>query len=549
MNDLHWINFNDLRNTEGGFSKLYCDYVNDFQKVKQYFEVDFHFLQSFSAHAERLRRQVRHRTTLVEVLEEQNRAYGSSDKTLEHIHQLAEENTFAIVTGQQVGILGGPLYTVYKTITAVKLARQLHEAHPQYNFVPVFWLEGEDHDFEEVNKVGLLNNEHQPVTIEYLLKGKKIQKNLGAVGEIELNGSLDLFFDQLQKTLTNSEFRESILQTIRKTYTPSSTFNRAFAQLMNSLFEDEGLVFISSNDRRLKQLLSSVFLKEINEFPRVSQLIIQQSAELEVNYHAQMKTKAMNLFLFYKGGRYFIEPRENDFALRGTRQYFSKEELIRMVEENPEMISPNVALRPICQDTILPTLAYVGGPSEVAYFAQLKPVYQYYDLTMPIIYPRASATVLEERQLKIMEKYQLDVMEFFENYRSINDKVIQLISEVTIDDMFTEAAQRIADTLNEMRFGLNYIDPTLMGPLESTRERIDGHLTALKQRANDAQKRKHEVALRQVQKVVNQIMPNGNLQEREFNIIYFLNKHGLEFTKWLLGELQITQFKHQILHV
>ena len=549
MSDLQWIPFDELQKIEGGFSTLFADYINDFQKVKRYYASDFHSMSTIAAHIEKIHGQARHRALLVEVLEEQNRAFGSSSLTHDNIRKLADENTFAIVTGQQVGILSGPLYTIYKTITAVKLARQLSENYPQYAFVPVFWLEGEDHDFEEVSKINLLNQEHHPITIEYLLKGKKTTKNFGAVGELEIDSSFNLFLDILQKTLPHSEYRDAVLDVVRKTCTPSSTFNRSFVQFVNALFGNEGLVFISSNDRRLKEVLSPIFLKEIEEFPRVSQLIIQQSAELEEHYHAQIKTKAMNLFLFHSGGRYFIEPREHDFSLRGIRQYFPKEELLRIIGQNPELISPNVALRPICQDTLLPTLAYVGGPSEIAYFAQLKPVYNHFNLTMPVIYPRASATILEERHLKIMEKYQLTLMEFFESHKSINEKVVDLISEVKLDEMFHQSSHRIADALQEMQFGLNYIDPTLMGPLAATKERIEGHLDVLRQKAMESQKQKHEVALRQVQKVMNQLTPNGGLQERELNILYFLNKHGLDFPKWLLGELQISEFKHQVLQI
>ena len=176
MSDLQWIPFDELQKIEGGFSTLFADYINDFQKVKRYYASDFHSMSTIAAHIEKIHGQARHRALLVEVLEEQNRAFGSSSLTHDNIRKLADENTFAIVTGQQVGILSGPLYTIYKTITAVKLARQLSENYPQYAFVPVFWLEGEDHDFEEVSKINLLNQEHHPITIEYLLKGKRLQK-------------------------------------------------------------------------------------------------------------------------------------------------------------------------------------------------------------------------------------------------------------------------------------------------------------------------------------------------------------------------------------
>ncbi len=549
MSESNWIPFTDLPHSAGGLSDLYSDYLTDYQKTGQYFQADFHSLQSIAASAERIKTQFPHRAALVEVLNEQNRQFGASEKTMEHIRFLGEENTFAVVTGQQVGILGGPLYTIYKTITAIKLAQQLSETYPQYKFVPMFWLEGEDHDFEEINKVGLLDFENRLLKIEYLLNGKPLERNAGAVGEIQLDGFTKDFFEQVQKNLHNSEFKQPLFDMVQEMYSSGASFNTAFARLLNSLFNDSGLVFISVNDKQLKQLLTPVFQKEIQEFPRVSQLIIQQSAELEHRYHAQIKTKALNLFLFHKGGRYLIEPRETDFSLKGTRHYFSKDELLRIANETPELLSPNVALRPICQDTVLPTIAYVGGPSEIAYFAQLKPVYQYFNMTMPAIYPRASATIVEEKLERIIEKYELELIEFFSGINNINDKVIEMVSEVKIEEMFKEATNKINDLTGEMKFGLNYIDATLIGPLDGTRSKMESLLQVLKEKVSEAQKRKHEIALRQIQKVSGTIFPNNNFQERELSVIYFLNKYGPDFVKFLKNEVQIDRFEHQIIRL
>ncbi|MBI3765791.1 MAG: bacillithiol biosynthesis cysteine-adding enzyme BshC, partial [Ignavibacteriales bacterium] len=534
MNSTTWIDVNDLPHSVGGFSLLFCDYLNDFQRVHHYFETDFHSLQQIPKLADRLRQHYSHRSLLVEILTEQNQKFGVGVSTLENIKHLADEKTFAVVTGQQLGILGGPLYTVYKAITAIKLSKQLSVNFPEYKFVPVFWLESEDHDFEEVNKVGILSTEHVPTKIEYLPHGKPLQKNPGPIGELRLDGYLDSFYDQLQKSLGNSEFKKPLVELLASAYKPEASFEQAFAVLMNTLFDGEGLIFISPNDKRLKTLLAPIFQKEIQEFPRVSQLIIQQSAELENRYHAQIKTKALNLFHFFKGGRYFIEPREHDFSLRGTRHFIPKDELLRIATETPELLSPNVALRPICQDTILPTVAYVAGPSEIAYFAQLKSVYQYFGITMPMIYPRASTTILEEKIERIMEKYELDILDFFGDPEKVNNRVIELASEVRVDEMFQSAIQRVNDQVNEMRFGLNYIDSTLLGALETTRSKLEFQLHALREKTMAAQKQKHEVALRQVQKASHSIFPNKNFQERELSIVHFMNKHGLEFVRWLL---------------
>ncbi len=549
MENSIWIDYNNLPLSSGGFSKLFVDYIDDFQKIHQYFQSDYHSSSNVQRHVDLIGTQYQHRSIIIDVLSEQNQSFGCSAKTHEHIEHLRNEKTFAIVTGQQVGMLGGPLYTIYKTLTAIKLAAQLNNTFTEYKFIPVFWLEGEDHDFDEVNNVNLLSQEYVPLKVNYLLNGKPTDKNMGAVGELVFDNYLNNFFEEIQKHLQNSEFKSSLLGTLQQAYTTNSTFNKSFVKFMNTMFEDDGLVFISSNDRRLKQILSPIFHKELQEFPRVSQLIIQRSAELEDKYHAQIKTKALNLFLFHKGGRYFIEPREHDFSLKGTRHFLPKEELLRIAAETPELLSPNVALRPICQDTLLPTIAYVAGPSEVAYFAQLKSVYQYFNMTMPIIYPRASVTLIEERSEKVLEKYEVEIQEIFSHPEKVQRKVIEMVSEVKIDEMFTDASKRTNELLNELKFGMNYIDPTLMGPLEATREKVDAQLTILKDKVRQAQERKHEVALRQLNKATNTLLPNGSLQERELNIVYFLNRYGMDFIQRLKEKIDIYKFQHQVIHL
>jgi len=549
MNDSNWIDYHDLPHSAGGFSKLFLDYLYQFPKVQSYYESDFHNFQQLGVAAGKVCQRFHNRTELVEILLDQNRNYGSSEQALENIRKLGEEKTVAVVTGQQVGILTGPMYTIYKTITIIKLAEQLGRTFPEYTFVPVFWMENEDHDFEEVNKIGLLNADHVPVTVQYLIEGKPLDRNIGAVGNVVLDNQIQSFLEQIQSILPHSEFKKPLLELLQQAYSPGTTLTKAFAGLMNQFFSKSGLVFVSSNDNRVKRLLAPLFKKEIAEYPKLSQVFIGRSAALEAEYHAQIKPKALNLFLFHKNGRYLIEPRDQDFSLKGTRQYFQKDELLRIAEETPELFSANVVLRPICQDTILPTLVYVGGPSEIAYFAQLKPVYQYFELAMPMIYPRASATILEAKHDKTLEKYELELLEFFGNPENVNRKVIEMVSEVKIEDVFGDATKRIGELTNEMKFGLNYIDPTLLGALETTRSKIDSHFQVLKEKTIEAQKRRHEIALRQVSRVANSIFPKGNFQERELNIIYFMNKHGVELATHLTNELQIDSFKHQIIRL
>jgi bacillithiol biosynthesis cysteine-adding enzyme BshC len=318
---------------------------------------------------------------------------------------------------------------------------------------------------------------------------------------------------------------------------------------MNALFGDQGLVFISANHPALKKILSPLFIREVTEFPKTSQIVINQSAELEKKYHAQIKAKSINLFMFHKGGRYLIEPRENDFSLKGTRHFLQRDELLKIATETPELLSTNVILRPIAQDILLPTVAYVAGPAEVAYHAQLKPVYEYLDVLQPVIFPRASGSFLEERLRRAMEKYGLTLSEFLDDVDKVTAKVVGQISEVKIDQIFGNAANRILESLNELKYGLKEIDPTLLGALEGASSKIDINIGVLKEKAAAAQKRRNEVAVRQIEKAARGLLPDGSLQERNISILHYLNKYGPDLVEWLMAEMDINGFKHQALEL
>jgi bacillithiol biosynthesis cysteine-adding enzyme BshC len=549
MNEPASIPFSDLPSAVGGFSALYRDYISDFARVRQFYGADFRSFQHLPSRGGQNGAGHPDLAVLTSALADQNRSFGGSEATFRNIELLGMDATLAVVTGQQVGIGGGPLYTIYKTITALKLTEKLRELHPGLNFVTVFWLEGEDHDLEEMNYVGLLNQEHAPVRVTYWPKGKPVQKNVIPVGEMQIDEHIEAFIEELNRTLPNSEYKKSLLESFRSSYAPGTTFNRAFASWMNHLFPSSGIVFISSNDPRIKKQLAGIFRSEIEQFPAVSQLIIRRSAELENGYHAQIKTKAMNLFLYHKGGRYFIEPREHDFSLRGTRHFLTKEELFSIVDNQPELLSPNVALRPICQDTLLPTVAYVAGPSEVAYFAQLEPVYRHFGMAMPAIYPRISATVVEERVSRTLEKFELSISELFAPPAKAQKKVIDLISEVNIEEMFAESRVRMNDTLNELKFGLQYVDQTLLGALETTRAKNEANLALLREKTVEAQARRHETALRQLHRAAATVYPNDNYQEREINALYFMNKYGPGFIDRLSAALKLDEHSHQLVRI
>ena len=544
---MDWIDHRQLPPSAGGYSALFLRYLYEFDDVRQFYPGNFRENSSYEAVMRAIDMHQPDRSALTEVLKEQNPDPQASPRTKENIELLGRSTTYAVVTGQQVGLFGGPMYTVYKTLTTIILAEKLAAKFPGKSFVPVFWIEGEDHDFAEMNHTSVFDRANGVTPVQYLPGGIMPEKNVGAVGEMVFDDSIGQVIDTLDASLPPTEFTAPLIARLRECYAPGSTFRSAFTAWMRFLFGDRGLVFLSPHHPRLKQLLSPLFVKELETFPHISQLVITRSAELEQRYHAQIKTKSINLFMFHKGGRYLIEPRETDFSLKGTRAFFTRDELMAIARETPELLSPNVVLRPLCQDTLLPTVSYVGGPSEVAYFAQLQSVYEDCGTTEPVIYPRAGATLLPGNLVRAMEKYDLELPEFFGNVDTVTNKVVAQIADIKLDVMFEELVSRLHGAIGEVKFGLNEVDPTLLGAVENLTSKIDTNVGVLREKSIAAQKRRNETAVRQIERAVAGVLPGGVLQEREINAVSFLNRYGVNFISWLFDHLDITGFKHQIL--
>ncbi|MEW6512259.1 MAG: bacillithiol biosynthesis cysteine-adding enzyme BshC [Bacteroidota bacterium] len=544
---MEWLDYRQIPPSAGGYSELFFDYLYDFASVRSYFPGDFREDSSYEALFKSIDARLTDRATLVEVLKEQNAAFRATSRAFDNIALLTKPSTYAVVTGQQVGLFGGPLYTVYKTVTAIKLAHKLKLRFPRRDFVPVFWIEGEDHDFSEMNHAMVLDQENTLVQASYLPGGVMPERNVGAVGEMLFDATVAQTQQTLENALGRSEYTSAVIDLLKECYRPGNSFNGAFAEWMNHLFADHGLVFISSNHPRLKSILSPLFVKELEEFPKISQLVITQSAELERKYHAQVKPKSINLFLFHKGGRYLIEPRETDFSLKGTRAFFQKEELLAIARNTPSQLSPNVVLRPICQDLLLPTVAYVAGPSEVAYHAQIQPVYEAVGVPQPVVYPRASVSLIQANLVRAMEKYGLEISEFLGDIDRVTEKVLEQIAEIKLDRLFNNVTRNVHDALSEAKFGLNEVDPTLLGAFENMSAKIDVNIGVLREKAVAAQKRRNETAVRQIERAAAGLLPGGLLQERQLNVVYFMNKYGPDLIKWLMEQIDITGFKHQVI--
>ncbi|HEY4755577.1 MAG TPA: bacillithiol biosynthesis cysteine-adding enzyme BshC [Ignavibacteriaceae bacterium] len=541
-----FINFKEIP----GNTKLFLDYLYDFEKLKGFYKYNFRDKEQFIAKFKQLSESPKEfRNELSTIINNQYKSFDPSSKTLKNISLLKNKETVAVVTGQQLGILGGPLYTFYKIITAIKLCSHLSERYDNYHFVPVFWLEGDDHDFEEVRSINVLNDNNELIKISYNDEATEEEQNRGSIGHLKLKESIGQFLKDYENQLRNTEFKNPIMENLKSFYTEEKTFKEPFKELLFWLFDQYGLVIFDPQDVKVKELLKPVFKKEINDFRNHTEKLVNISASLEELYHAQVKIRPINLFYNYDEGRYVIEPIENEFRLKGKRKKFTLEELINLIEAEPEKFSPNVLLRPICQDFLFPTGFYIGGPSEVAYFAQILPLYEFYDIDPAIIYPRSSVTILEKTLKSVLEKYGLSVKDIFTDPNKLKNQIINNVSDKNLEEIFKETKNQIDLAFDNLKEKLFELDKTMGDVTSKYRLKVLGYIDELKGKAAEAQKKRYEITLRQIDKASANLFPEMNLQERELSFFHYANKYGVDVLKKIFEELAINKFEHQVIEL
>ncbi len=528
-----------------GFSRLFVDYCENFERLAQFYAAPFSDLAQLGSEAERVLSYDRDRGLLVEVLLSQNERWGLDEVTRANIEALGRPESLAVVTGQQVGLFTGPLYTIYKTATAVKLARRLSKDTGS-RVVPVFWLEGEDHDLDEIKSIRLLRG-NEVVTVAYPFDDPAAGSNYGPVGRIRLTEAIESVLREIEETLAPTDFRPEVMRMIRESYRPGETLRDAFARLLKSFFRDDGLVFISPDDRRLKEPAVPLFEKEIGDARRVAEMVAAAGENLATDYHAQLTVRPTNLFYVDKNGRFAIDLEEDGLRIRGRDRSLSRDELIEIVREDPCRISPNVVLRPVLQDRLLPTLTYVAGPSEVAYFAQLKDVYGWAGQPMPVIYPRASVTLVESKIEKLLGQYTLDVVDVGGNVNDLFRRVVIEQMDVDLTETFARADRHLHAAVDEIKPVASSVDRTLERAVEATRAAILNEWKRLQEKVLKAEKRRHDQDRERLDRLQANLYPGGLLQERGLSVLYFVNKYGPGFVERLVAAIDLDTSHHQII--
>nr|MBP8155413.1 bacillithiol biosynthesis cysteine-adding enzyme BshC [Leadbetterella sp.] len=466
------------------------------------------------------KRKFSHRKELVEALNNQYQGI----KNPPNIDILLDENTFTVTTGHQLNIFTGPLYVIYKIVSTINLAKKLKATFPEYNFVPVYWMATEDHDFEEISYFNLFGQKHKWETEQ---KG-----GVGRMNPAELLQIIEGLRDKPEIFL--------------RAYGENSTLAAAVRQYMHELFGAEGLVCIDGDDRILKSLFAPIMKKDIVE-NEAEKIVAETSARLEkLGYKTQIHARNINFFYLDENLRERIEKNGEQYNVVNTDLSFTESEILEILGKTPEKISPNVVLRPIYQETILPNLAYLGGPSEVCYWLQLKDIFEHHQAQFPILLPRNLGLAINEGTKKRMEKLGVEAEELFQDDVALKRNFVEKNSENSLS--LAEEISQIAASFDQIIKKAAEVDPTLKPAMESEKVKNATSLEHLEKRIKKAEEKKFETSLAQLQGLKEKLFPGGGLQERSENFLnFYLNDP--EFIAKISQNFDPLDFKFNIIFV
>ena len=516
-------------------SKLVSDYISGEEKLNPYYSVSPE-LGSFKKLIETKSHQVINRTLLVETLQQQ---YKQSGLTFPETQAdlLLKENTFTVTTGHQLCVFTGPLYFIYKLVSAINLAVDLKKSYPENNFIPVYWMASEDHDFAEINHIHLFGK-----TLSWNSSNQQAGK--GPVGKLSCQ-DLQPLLAEINQLLGESENALKLKSIFERAYQPNFNLAQATRVLVNELFVGTNLIVIDGDEPALKKEFSSYMWNDIRQGENFK-LVNQSIAQLEtLGYKAQVNPREINCFYMTEAIRERIVFENGKYHINNTDLSFSETELEQELLQFPERFSPNVVLRPLYQERILPNLAYIGGGGELAYWLEFKSLFEANDLPFPMVILRNSVLWCDAGSNDKWIKFGFKEADFFS---AVDDLVKKFISINSTDDLSLLSSQESLKKLFEsISAKAQKIDPTLKASVEAELQKTMGGLQNLENKMLKAEKQKQEISLNQIKKIKEKLFPEGNLQERFDNLSSIYLKHGSSFIQELLTQLKPLAFNFTLL--
>jgi bacillithiol biosynthesis cysteine-adding enzyme BshC len=522
-------------------SKLFIQFLDNFPSVKQFYG-HAPTISSVKKTSKSLDYPQERRAEVAGILREQNAAFGAGDATRENLDRLAS-GAIAVVSGQQVGLFGGPAYSVYKAVSAIQIAKELTRAG--LDAVPVFWMATEDHDLDEVRVSTWF---HGGKLTRFELPGNGDAGK--PVGRIPLGPQATEMVHEAARILTAAG-GELVAAIFRESYGPQETYGSSFGKLFARLFGDEGLILLDPLDAGLHRIAGGTLRKAVEEREELNEALLARGKELDkAGFAAQVKVTARSTLLFsmQQGKRQPIAVSGGKFV--SGEQSWTKEELVRAVQAEPEKFSPNALLRPVLQDFLLPTAAYIAGPAEIAYFAQAEVIYRKLLGRMPVILPRAAFTILDTKAEKLLRRYGLQVEDVWRGSQELRQKMETSSVPTGLAKDFDKTVKDGARMLAQLKKQIVRLDPTLGGAVETAQKKIAFQLEKLKRKTGKAQALKAGLIAAHHEFLDSLLYPHKVLQSRELCFLPFLASWGMGGLKELESLARSSKLmEHKILRI
>ena len=526
--------------------RLAADYAYDFRAVEPFFSGNPADRAAWADAITRTQAHDRRRDAIADVIGRQQSRRSAPPNAIAAGRLLADRRTVAIVTGQQAGLFGGPLFTLLKAMTAIKLAEQVTRDH-NVPAVAVFWIDAEDHDWEEVRSCTVFDDTLTPRTVSLPARPGA---DPAPVATIRLDSdAINKALNELEQLLPPSEFRDNVMAGLRRAYEPGIGMADAFGRWVEHVLGDRGLVVYDSSDAASKPLVSQVFARELSMPGQTVKLAALAGSDLTARgYHAQVHAQDDSLALFHlEGGRRSIRQQDGSFIVGDDR--YPAATFVQQATERPSGFSPNVLLRPVVQDTIFPTICYVAGPNELAYLGQLRGVYHHFGVPMPLMYPRATATLVDSASARFLHKYKMPLEALQPQDEAALNDLLKTQIPAAVEESFTEASRTIEAQMERVVQAMPALDPTLERAARSALSRMQHDLQTLHNKMISAAKRRDETLRRQFIHARALAFPSGHAQERTIGFVSFLNHYGPALISRLDEELPLDLGRHWIVTI